>query len=150
MRARARPLFLRTVFQILCGFPNRTVKWKSKNRYLSVEIRFRISRSIGNPKSWFWKSKSGFPNRTHPKLCSTKVRQTLSNLTLLPHQRLKLPYQINSDSPRSFVVINSSVRFGTWVERRLNRALFICLSPSPFPMQNALKQIWSPQQPSVT
>ena len=28
MRARARPLFLRTLFQILFGFPNRTVKMK--------------------------------------------------------------------------------------------------------------------------
>ena len=53
MRARARPLFLGTVFQIRFGFPNRRVKGKSKNRYLSFEIRFRISRSIANPKSGF-------------------------------------------------------------------------------------------------
>ena len=43
MRAPGRRLFLRTVFQ----------KWKSKNRYLSVEIHFRIARSIANPKSGF-------------------------------------------------------------------------------------------------
>ena len=49
MHARARPLFSRTVFQILF----RTVKWKCKNGYVSVEIRFRISRSIANPKSLF-------------------------------------------------------------------------------------------------
>ena len=34
-------------------FPTERYKWKSKNRYLSVEIRFRISRSIANPKSGF-------------------------------------------------------------------------------------------------
>ena len=54
MRARARPLFLRTVcFKSLFGFPNWTVKRKSKNRFLSVKIRFWISRSIANPKSGF-------------------------------------------------------------------------------------------------
>ena len=54
MHARARPLFLRTVsFKSLSGFPNRTVKRKSKNRFLSVEIRFQISRSIADPKSGF-------------------------------------------------------------------------------------------------
>ena len=31
-------------------FPNRRKERKSKNRYLSVEIRFQISRSIANPK----------------------------------------------------------------------------------------------------
>ena len=40
-------------FQSLFGFPNRTVERKSKNRFLSVEIRFWISRSIANPKSGF-------------------------------------------------------------------------------------------------
>ena len=40
MRGRTRPLFLRTVFQILFfDFPIERWKWKSKNRYLSVEIR---------------------------------------------------------------------------------------------------------------
>ena len=39
-----------------------------------------------------------------------------------------LSHQINTAVPnwfrrRSFAVLNSSVRFGTWVERRLNRAL---------------------------
>ena len=54
MRACARLLFLRTVsFKSLFGFSNRTVKRKSKNRFLSVEIRFWISRSIANPKSGF-------------------------------------------------------------------------------------------------
>ena len=49
MRARARPPFLRTVFQILL----RISQSNGKNRYLSVEIRFGISRSIANPKSRF-------------------------------------------------------------------------------------------------
>ena len=40
-------------FQSLFGFSNRTVKRKSKNRFLSVEIRFWISRSIANPRSGF-------------------------------------------------------------------------------------------------
>ena len=34
--------------------------------FLGGEIRFRISRSIGKSGLRFWKSKSGFPNRTHP------------------------------------------------------------------------------------
>ena len=38
-----------------------SVKRKSKNRLLSVEIRFRISRSIANPKS-------RLPNRTERTL----------------------------------------------------------------------------------
>ena len=46
MRARGRPLFLRTVFQILFRIPNRMVK---------TDIRIL-------------KSKSRFPNRTHPKI----------------------------------------------------------------------------------
>ena len=54
VRARARPLFLGTVsFKSLFGLPNRTVKRKSKNRFLSVEIRFWISRSFANSKSGF-------------------------------------------------------------------------------------------------
>ena len=38
---------------LFSDFPVERTKWKSKNRYLSVEIRFRISRSISNPKSGF-------------------------------------------------------------------------------------------------
>ena len=54
MRARARPLFLRTVsFKSLFAFPNRTVNRKSKIRFLSVEIRFWIWCFIANPKSGF-------------------------------------------------------------------------------------------------
>ena len=34
--------------------------------FLGGQIRFRISRSIGKSGFRFWKSKSGFPNRTHP------------------------------------------------------------------------------------
>ena len=48
-----------------------------------------------------------------------KVRQILLNLPLLPHQtKTAIP---NWFRHRSFAVLNSSVRFGTWVERRLNR-----------------------------
>ena len=66
--------------------------------------------------------------RDNPNLSSTKVRQTLSNWTLLPHQtKTAVPIWFRR---RSFAVLNSSVKFGTWVERRLNRAL---LSPNrPF------------------
>ena len=39
--------------------------------FLGSEIRFRISRSIGKSRFRFWKSKSGFPNRTHPKTLFT-------------------------------------------------------------------------------
>ena len=53
MRARARPLFLRTVFEILFRVSQSNGKRKSTNRYLSVEIHFWISRSIANPKSGF-------------------------------------------------------------------------------------------------
>ena len=42
-------------------------KKEIQNRFLSVKIRFWISRSIANPKS-----KSRFPNRTHPKYWTTR------------------------------------------------------------------------------
>ena len=49
------------------------------------------------------------------------MRQTLSNLTFLPHQiKTAVP---NWFRRRSFAVLNTSVWFGTWVERRLNRAV---------------------------
>ena len=37
-----------------------------RTNFSGGEIRFRISRSIGKSGFRFWKSKSGFPNRTHP------------------------------------------------------------------------------------
>ena len=52
MRARARPLFLRTdSFKSLFGFPKRTVNRKSKHRFLSVDIvfGFRVLLQIRNP-----------------------------------------------------------------------------------------------------
>ena len=52
-RACKTAVFKDSQFQSLFGFPNRTVERKSKNRFLSVEIRFWISRSIANPKSGF-------------------------------------------------------------------------------------------------
>ena len=42
-------------------FPIEWWKWKSKNRYLIVEIRFRISRAITNPKSGFENLNLDFP-----------------------------------------------------------------------------------------
>ena len=35
--------------------------------FLRGEIHFRISRWMGKSGFRFWKSKSGFPNQTHPK-----------------------------------------------------------------------------------
>ena len=78
MRVHARPLFLRTVLQVLFrisqsndkkGNPKNPdldylIEIHPEDGFLGGEIRFRISRSIG--KSGFRKSKSGFPNRTHP------------------------------------------------------------------------------------
>ena len=55
------------------------------------------------------------------------MRQTLSNLTTLPH-RIKTAVP-NWFRRRSFAGLNSSIRLGTWVERRLNRALVLCLDP---------------------
>ena len=48
-------------------FPIEWWKWKSKNRYLSVEIRFRISNFAFDCKSQIQilKSKSRFPNQTN-------------------------------------------------------------------------------------
>ena len=42
--------------------------------FLGGEIRFRISRSIGKSGFRFWKSKSGFPNQTHPKRSIDKIQ----------------------------------------------------------------------------
>ena len=38
-----------------------------EDEFLGGEIRFRISRSIGKSGFRFWKSKSRFLNRTHPR-----------------------------------------------------------------------------------
>ena len=77
MRAGARNrCSYRKFFESFFGFFNQTVKSKSKNRHLSVEIRFLISRSITNPKSEIriFKCKSKFPNRTHP-LCPRTMKR---------------------------------------------------------------------------
>ena len=59
------------------------------------------------------------------------MRQTLSNLTTLPHRiQTAVP---NWFRRRSFAGLNSSIRFGTWVERPLNRALITWLSRTCFP-----------------
>ena len=59
------------------------------------------------------------------------MRQTLSNLTTLPHRiKTAAPKWFR---PRSFAGLNSSIRFGTRAERRLNRALgWHCLRKSTF------------------
>ena len=54
MRAHASPLFLRKVFQILFRISQSKGKMEIKNR-------FRISRSIANPKSGFQNLNSDFP-----------------------------------------------------------------------------------------
>ena len=66
------------------------------------------------------------------------MRRTLSNLTFLPHQiKTAVP---NWFRRRSFAVLNTSVRFGTWVEPRLNRAL-VCQAP-PFFFSHRLFLLW--------
>ena len=57
-----------------------------------------------------------------PKLSLTKVRLTLSNSTLLPHQTKTAV--TNWFRCRSFAILKS-VRFSTWVERRLEPGLRI-------------------------
>ena len=72
IRARARPLFLRIVFQILFRISEKKKKKKRKEskykrRYLSFETSFRIFRWIAKSEIRILKSKSRFPNhRTHP------------------------------------------------------------------------------------
>ena len=81
MRARARPLFLRTVFQILFQISQKNRKEReSKNRYFSVEILFRISRSIANPK-YSGSSPNGHSRNRKALLSSTftKRRSVFSN-----------------------------------------------------------------------
>ena len=56
LRATCKTAFLKDSFlNSFFGFPQKTKKKKrnSKNKYFSVEICFRISRSIANPKSGF-------------------------------------------------------------------------------------------------
>ena len=68
MRARARPLFLRTVFQILFWISQKNGKKGNPRRdiRLSFETRFRILRWIVNPEIRILKPKSRFPiERTH-------------------------------------------------------------------------------------
>ena len=71
------------------------------HRYINVDIWFR--------------------RRT---VCRVKVKfdkSSTDSVELLPHlTETAVP---NWFRGRSFVVLNSSVRFGTWVERRLNRTL---------------------------
>ena len=68
------------------------------------------------------------------------MRQTLSNLTTLPH-RIKTAVP-NWFRRRSFAGLNSSIRFGTWVERRLNRALHFQMTFS-LPLTSCLLKPWS-------
>ena len=48
------------LFQVRISLPKKRKEREWKNRYLSVEIRFQISRSIANQKSWFWNLKLNF------------------------------------------------------------------------------------------
>ena len=85
IRAWARPLFLRIVFQILFRiFEKKQTKQnkkqnkikhkkkgkerKSKERYLSFETRFQMLRSIAKSEIRIFKPKSRFPNHpAHPR-----------------------------------------------------------------------------------
>ena len=65
---RARPLFLRTVFQInFFGFPNRTVKTQIQKRISQRRNPFSDFACDCRSEMRILKSKSRFPNRTHPK-----------------------------------------------------------------------------------
>ena len=65
---RARPLFLRTVFQInFFGFPNRTVKTQIQKRISQRRNPFSDFAYDCRSEMRILKSKSRFPNRTHPK-----------------------------------------------------------------------------------
>ena len=68
MRTRARSLLLGEFSKSFFGFLNRTVKRKSKSIYLSDEIRFRILRSIANPKSGFSNPILDLPIERTPEL----------------------------------------------------------------------------------
>ena len=68
-------------------------KWKSKNRYLSVEIRFRISRSIAiKSEVRILKFESRFPKRKHPNtiLPSKFIAKSRPSLRLIWSTSTKL------------------------------------------------------------
>ena len=67
MRVHARPLFLRTVFQILFRISNRTVKRKIQKQILQRWNPFSDFAFDCKSEIRILKSKSRFPNRTHPK-----------------------------------------------------------------------------------
>ena len=70
-----------------------------------------------------------------PKL---RVREALSNLTLLQHQtKTAVP---NWFKHHSFAVLHSSVRFCTWIERRLKRAKCISVFLENFSQLLALSK----------
>ena len=72
MRARARPLFFRTVsFKSLFGFPTRTVKRKSEKQISQRWNPFLDFAFYCKSEIRILKSKSRFPNRTHPKYWTT-------------------------------------------------------------------------------
>lgn len=78
MRARARPLSLRTVFKPFWGFPAKKQKErKTKDRLLGVNIRFDAI--FAHLKSGFWERKSRFCNRTHPE--TIFLRHAVPNFT---------------------------------------------------------------------
>ena len=99
--ANDSPLFTRTVWQILFWISqSNDKKGNPKNQdldflieihpedgFLGGEIRFWISCSIGKSGFRFCKSKSGFPNRTHPKstnmICHSDSIDTGSRLVKL-------------------------------------------------------------------
>ena len=65
-RARARPLFLRTVFKSFFGFPNPTVKMKIQEQISQRWNPFSDFAFDCKPEIRILRSKSRFPNRMHP------------------------------------------------------------------------------------
>ena len=85
------------VFQILfhvrISLPKKRKEREWKNRYLSVEIRFQISRSIANQKSWFWNLKLNFQIKRTLVAFSTSANLVPSPL---PHYQLMfITYTVN-------------------------------------------------------
>ena len=96
-RARARPQFFKSFVSSDSPPPPPPKKKRKerewKNRYLNVEIRFQISRSIANQKSWFWNLKLNFQIKRTLVAFSTSADLVPSPL---PHYELMfITYTVN-------------------------------------------------------
>ena len=93
------------------------VKLKNASSKFSEGLRGRFM-NYHNVRIWFgtWEQR----RLNHQTLQCRIMRQTQLNFPFLPHQiKTAVP---NWFRRRSFAVLYSSVRFGTWEQRRLNRA----------------------------